>query len=259
MAKDDADIEWRLVATKSRESCRWQATDNSWISLSLGVGGDITKVVVAASDGRSEIVEGYEQGLNVARRWRQEWKLTNHAPPMSSSSGPWLPPLPGPGTVAARTGEHAPLHLPDEGPSSIPEFGGRSAPTAPGPAGASVVSGVPGGAGNSTGPGSRPRASVTGTPTPPPASNSLPPTASGSHNALGSRMSQAARPLSRNSSGGPPSYPPPSDPPPSPSPTPNLDPAKWPARSTTPQNSSRSVGRDDSDPFGKKPVVPPRK
>lgn len=258
MAKEDSDIEWRLVATKSRESCRWQATDNSWISLSLGVGGDITKVVVAASDGRSEIVEGYEQGLNVARRWRQEWKLTSHSPPMSSSSGPWLPPLPGPASSVARTGEHAPLSLSDEGPSSIPEFGGRTASTAPLPAGASVLSGGPGGAGSSTGPGSRPRASVTGTPTPPPASSSLPPTASGAHSALGSRMSQTARPLSRNSSGGPPSYPPPSDPPPSPSPTPNLDPAKWPARSTTPQNSSRSV-RDDSDPFGKKPIVPPRK
>lgn len=87
-------MEWRLVANKGRESCRWQAVDgNGWVALTLGAHGDITKVVVAASDGRSEVVEGYEQGLNLARRWRNEWK---HAePPRSSSSGPWLPPLPG--------------------------------------------------------------------------------------------------------------------------------------------------------------------
>lgn len=238
MAKDDADIEWRLVATKSRESCRWQATDNSWISLSLGVGGDITKVVVAASDGRSEIVEGYEQGLNVARRWRQEWRLINHSPAMSSSSGPWLPPLPG------RTGEHAPLPPLDDGPASSPEIGGgRSAPTGPHPGGGSLREVGP--------PGSRLRMSMPGTPTPPPQSTQPPPlspSTSGAHAALGSRLSQA-KPVSRTSTGGSPSNPPPSDPP--------VESVRWPARSTTPQNSSRSVGREDSDPFGRKPT--PRK
>lgn len=93
MAKD-SDIEWRLVATKGRESCRWQAAEGStWIALTLGAQGDITKVVVSASDGRAEIVDGYEQGLNVARRWRNDWKMSD--PPQSAASGSWLPPLPG--------------------------------------------------------------------------------------------------------------------------------------------------------------------
>src|SRR5262245_4458184 len=89
-------MEWRLVATKGRESCRWQAADNSWIALSLGTQGDITKVVVTASDGRSETVDGYEQGLNLARRWRNEWRGLETSMP-SSTSNPWLPPLPGTG------------------------------------------------------------------------------------------------------------------------------------------------------------------
>ncbi len=95
VAKDDRDMEWRLVATKGRESCRWQAADNSWVALSLGSQGDITKVVVTASDGRSEVVDGYEQGLNLARKWRNDWiQSDTHGSP-SHTSGPWLPPLPG--------------------------------------------------------------------------------------------------------------------------------------------------------------------
>lgn len=86
-------MEWRLVATKGRESCRWQAADASWVALTLGSQGDITKVVVTSSDGRTETVDGYEQGLNLARKWRQEWQHSDSPP--SSSSGPWLPPLPG--------------------------------------------------------------------------------------------------------------------------------------------------------------------
>jgi hypothetical protein len=86
-------MEWRLVATKGRESCRWQATDASWVALTLGSQGDITKVVVTSSDSRTETVDGYEQGLNLARKWRQEWQHSDSPP--SSSSGPWLPPLPG--------------------------------------------------------------------------------------------------------------------------------------------------------------------
>ncbi|MBP6608641.1 MAG: hypothetical protein KA258_03575 [Deltaproteobacteria bacterium] len=95
MAKDESDdIEWRLVATKGRESCRWQTTDGRWIALALGAQGDLTKVLVNASDGRSEVVDGYEQGLNLARRWRAGW-LRTHGPTASSQSGSWLPHLPG--------------------------------------------------------------------------------------------------------------------------------------------------------------------
>jgi hypothetical protein len=95
VAKADRDMEWRLVATKGRESCRWQAVDSSWVALSLGAQGDITKVVVTASDGRSEVVDGYEQGLNLARRWRNDWVPADTSTAPSHSSGPWLPPLPG--------------------------------------------------------------------------------------------------------------------------------------------------------------------
>lgn len=91
-------MEWRLVATKGRESCRWQAVDNSWVALSLGAQGDITKVVVTASDGRSEVVDGYEQGLNLARKWRNDWVQSDTHGSPSHTSGPWLPPLPGRGS-----------------------------------------------------------------------------------------------------------------------------------------------------------------
>ena len=95
VGKDETDdIEWRLVATKGRESCRWQTTDGRWIALALGAQGDLTKVLVSASDGRNELVDGYEQGLNLARRWRTSW-LRPHEPTASSQSGSWLPPLPG--------------------------------------------------------------------------------------------------------------------------------------------------------------------
>lgn len=120
----ERDLEWRLVATKGRESCRWQTADNSaWIALSLGASGDITKVVVTASDGRSEIVDGYELGLNVARRWRNDWKAGDA--PRSSNSGPWLPPLPG--RVPENYGEDPtpPSYPPDGMPprSSVPPPG----------------------------------------------------------------------------------------------------------------------------------------
>ncbi|MFO0623043.1 MAG: hypothetical protein U0745_16745 [Polyangia bacterium] len=107
MGKDETDdIEWRLVATKGRESCRWQTNDGRWISLALGAQGDLTKVQVTASDGRSEVVDGYEQGLNLARRWRTSWQK-QHEPTASSQSGSWLPPLPG------RTGAPEDISSPD--------------------------------------------------------------------------------------------------------------------------------------------------
>jgi hypothetical protein len=121
----DRDMEWRLVANKGRESCRWQSADGSvWIALTLGAQGDITKVVVAASDGRSEVVEGYEQGLNLARRWRNEWRATET--PRSSTSGPWLPPLPG---------KHADPYGDDATPPSYPPDSLNQRPTLPAPDG----------------------------------------------------------------------------------------------------------------------------
>lgn len=117
----ERDLEWRLVATKGRESCRWQTADNSaWIALTLGASGDITKVVVTASDGRSEVVDGYELGLNVARRWRAEWK--GGESPRSSNSGPWLPPLPGRAPEGYSEDPTPPSYPPDSMPqrSTVP-------------------------------------------------------------------------------------------------------------------------------------------
>lgn len=125
-------MEWRLVANKGRESCRWQTADGSgWVALTLGAQGDITKVVVAASDGRSEVVEGYEQGLNLARRWRNEWKPTEA--PRSSSSGPWLPPLPGRAPDSYGEDATPPSYPPESMPhrSSIPPLDPTTRSTAP--------------------------------------------------------------------------------------------------------------------------------
>ncbi len=88
--------EWRLVPPKGRESCRWQTTDltwNAWVSLSLGYQGDITKIVIAASDGRSEVVDGYEEGLNLARRWRLAWSARRSGSFEKVAADPPLPPL----------------------------------------------------------------------------------------------------------------------------------------------------------------------
>ncbi|MFO0656778.1 MAG: hypothetical protein U0787_17095 [Polyangia bacterium] len=129
MAKDEVDdIEWRLVATKGRESCRWQTSDGRWISLALGAQGDLTKVLVSGSDGRSEVVDGYEQGLNLARRWRASWQRPQE-PTSSSQSGSWLPPLPG------RAGMPEDISSPDLPPLRHPTAGSnpgsRSRPSVP--------------------------------------------------------------------------------------------------------------------------------
>lgn len=87
MARDWG-LEWRLVPPKGRESCRWQSIEGDWISLTLGSRGDITKIVIAASDGRAETVEGYEEGLNVARRWRTAWIGKGSDRDLRPESGP---------------------------------------------------------------------------------------------------------------------------------------------------------------------------
>jgi hypothetical protein len=174
VAKDDRDMEWRLVATKGRESCRWQATDSSWVALSLGAQGDITKVVVTASDSRSEIVDGYEQGLNLARKWRNDWVQSDTNASPSHTSGPWLPALPG---RAGEVSDDSMSPIPNDPPSSTR----GSIP--PGP--------------TST---SRQRLS-------PPAQGSFPPASPSSPQSTVSRVSQP-RPVSRSSQFPVPSLPP---------------------------------------------------
>jgi hypothetical protein len=84
----DWGLEWRLVPARAKESCRWQSVDGAWIALTLGHQKDITKVVVSASDGRSEVVDGYEEGLNLARRWRTTWAgRSSHVSGSGSGSG----------------------------------------------------------------------------------------------------------------------------------------------------------------------------
>lgn len=185
----DRDMEWRLVATKGRESCRWQAADTSWVALSLGYQGDITKVVVTASDGRSETVDGYEQGLNLARRWRTEWQHDSGGGAMSSKSGPWLPPLPGYTDPAAggSADDLSPAPIDSHMRSSLP-------PTAPNPATS------PGSVRHRSVPPAHPHSS---SPSPAPTRQTEPPSPGSIHSGhagIGSRVSQ--KPLSRASHSG---------------------------------------------------------
>jgi hypothetical protein len=64
-------VPWRLVTPRDRESCRWQHTDGTWVSLTLGHDEEIGRVVVSASDGRRELMDSYEGALALARHWRR--------------------------------------------------------------------------------------------------------------------------------------------------------------------------------------------
>lgn len=81
-------LEWRLVPPKGRESCRWQSLEAAWVAVTLGHQGDITKIVVTASDGRYEVVDGYEEGLSMARRWRVAWVLRPNSDPRLAAARP---------------------------------------------------------------------------------------------------------------------------------------------------------------------------
>jgi hypothetical protein len=67
---DEAVIVWRLVPSRGDESCRWEAVDGRWISLTLGHGDDAGRVIVAHSDGRRQVAVSYEGALDLARLWR---------------------------------------------------------------------------------------------------------------------------------------------------------------------------------------------
>ena len=62
---------WRLVKPHSGESCRWEATDGRWITLTIGLGDEIGNIVIADSDGQRRLVESYEGALELAKEWRQ--------------------------------------------------------------------------------------------------------------------------------------------------------------------------------------------
>ena len=61
---------WGLVPVQGCESCRWQAWDGRWVSLTLGTGPDFGKVLVIDSSGRQEFVTSYEDALVLAKKWR---------------------------------------------------------------------------------------------------------------------------------------------------------------------------------------------
>jgi hypothetical protein len=62
---------WRLVKAVGAESCRWEAHDGRWITISLGLDDEIGTVVIADSEGRRQLVESYEGALEVAKQWRR--------------------------------------------------------------------------------------------------------------------------------------------------------------------------------------------
>ncbi|MCS6911767.1 MAG: hypothetical protein RMK29_00785 [Myxococcales bacterium] len=83
------------------------------MSLTLGYQKDITKIVVAASDGRTEVVDGYEEGLNLARRWRANWVPRRAATPSPAPTTDGDPPPP-------RAPRSAEVALPSEPPPRPP-------------------------------------------------------------------------------------------------------------------------------------------
>jgi hypothetical protein len=65
-------IAWRLAHASHPECCRWECIDGRWVSLTLCHEEDMTKVLVRDSAGRAELTESYEDGLALARLWRNE-------------------------------------------------------------------------------------------------------------------------------------------------------------------------------------------
>ncbi len=62
---------WRLVKPKGAESCRWEAADGRWISLTLGRDAEIGSVVFADSSGARELIDSYEGALELAKSRRR--------------------------------------------------------------------------------------------------------------------------------------------------------------------------------------------
>jgi hypothetical protein len=62
-------IPWRAVSPEGKELARWQHVDGRWVSLSF-TDGPPRRVLVQHSDGRSQVTERYEEGLELAKTWR---------------------------------------------------------------------------------------------------------------------------------------------------------------------------------------------
>jgi hypothetical protein len=61
---------WSLVQARGEESCRWECIDGRWVTIALGHGEQLGKVIVSRSDGPAEVVASYEGALELARSWR---------------------------------------------------------------------------------------------------------------------------------------------------------------------------------------------
>lgn len=66
----DEVIPWRLTRAERGESCRWVCVDSRWVSVSLGEGEEMGKVLVEDSSGQREVVGSYEGALALAKTWR---------------------------------------------------------------------------------------------------------------------------------------------------------------------------------------------
>jgi hypothetical protein len=66
----EAIIPWRLVQAHAGESARWESYDSRWVTVSLGHGDDLGKVIVVRGDGMRRAVESFEDALALAKEWR---------------------------------------------------------------------------------------------------------------------------------------------------------------------------------------------
>jgi hypothetical protein len=66
----EAIIPWRLVRAHPGESARWESYDARWVTVSLGHGDDLGKVLVTRHDGTRCAVDSFEDALALARQWR---------------------------------------------------------------------------------------------------------------------------------------------------------------------------------------------
>jgi hypothetical protein len=61
---------WRSARVRGDEVCRWESTDGRWVTLRFEIPSGTPEVVIEDWGGRRRVVESYEEGLKLARRWR---------------------------------------------------------------------------------------------------------------------------------------------------------------------------------------------
>ena len=61
---------WRNVSPVPGESVRWATLDGRFVSIALGVGLEVGRVIVLRSEGQRALVESFESALELAATWR---------------------------------------------------------------------------------------------------------------------------------------------------------------------------------------------